>query len=561
MKVKSHTDAAKAQQIVEETKLDPQARAETLAYVVAEMGLDTVPMLTGLIQQADLGRKKKSDDTDRPPLQPMRFFKSVNVNGQPYAVVTGAQGSMYLPCADKDVDGLEFGDRILVDQKNGKLAGRDGAVPFAGDVVPIDSLSGDGVLVKFHEQDVLAHVPESLRNVCTLNAGQRVVFDSHTRFIDQVVDSESNGEELLMDLDSLESVSRDKLGGPHPILDEILFRIKQEITDPEWAAQMEARPGASFMFTGPTGTGKTMHLKVLAREVTDFIEDLTGQRLSRLVVVDAGDFYSPMFGTTESKIKTFFERINILASQTVRTRDGREIRLPLIVAMEECESLLRARGEQGGSSHLFDRPLSMILARISSLGRELNTPIYFVASSNRPDLLDSAAKRRIGMRHEVLGSLTAGQAAAVLETKLTVTMAYRDGGGEEARAALINQVLNFLYTGDDAEQGVAEVRLLDSNRRTLCRRHMVTGSMLEEAVSFAVDECLRQSQDAGRLLGIDAAGVIRSLQNQYISLANTLRPQNLPEHCPQWFAEEPLRVEHVRPLVSRNRRPTGWAMT
>jgi hypothetical protein len=84
--------------------------------------------------------------------------------------------------------------------------------------------------------------------------------------------------------------------------------------------------------------------------------------------------------------------------------------------------------------------------------------------------------------------------------------------------------------------------------------------MLEEAVSAATDECLKESAETGELLGIDAQGVIRSLEQQYHSLSGTLRAHNLPEYCPQWFADEPLRVEHVRPLVNRTRRPASWAV-
>jgi len=74
-----------------------------------------------------------------------------------------------------------------------------------------------------------------------------------------------------------------------------------------------------------------------------------------------------------------------------------------------------------------------------------------------------------------------------------------------------NQVLAWLYGGSDAEQAVAEVRFMDASRRVLCRKHVVTGAMLDEAVSAAKDACLRASADRGELVGLDAAGIIRSL--------------------------------------------------
>ncbi len=567
MTLKTPTLTPELQKLIEicyEKSLPHKDRAEMLTYMVQEHGLDLVPVLGELLQQADQGRGQKKEEEDNTPLMPVRFISQEEVGGRPYAVVVGAQGPSYLPCSENDVADLAYGDSVLINPKLGRVVGRDGAVPPAGEVVPVESLSdlGDGqVVVKIHEQEVMARVPRKLREQTPIQPGQRVLYDASTKFVDQVVNSQSDGEELLTSLDSLDSVSREQLGAPHPILDDMMFRIRQGIQYPHWAKQMGARISASYLFSGPTGTGKTMHLKVLAREVTDYLEDLTGERTSPLITVDANSFYSPLFGSTENKITSFFERLHKLGAKELKTPEGETVMRPLIVVLEECEALLRARGETGGSGHLFDRPLSLILQKISSLGNDLNVPVYFVATTNRPDLLDAAARRRIGIRHVVLGTLTAAQAASVLETKLLPGMKFRGSESPElAKQELVNQVLNYLFVGDEVTQGIAEIRFLDNNRRTLCRRHLVTGAMLEESISAATDDCLKESAEIGELVGIDAQGVIRSLESQFKSLSGTLRAHNLPEYCPQWFADEPLRVEHVRPLVNRARRPASWAV-
>ncbi len=125
---------------------------------------------------------------------------------------------------------------------------------------------------------------------------------------------------------------------------------------------------------------------------------------------------------------------------------------------------------------------------------------------------------------------------------------------EAARQAVMTQVLSYLF-GNDPDQGVAEVRLVNAERRTLCRRDLVTPALLEQTVSTAIDECIRQSSEFGELLGVDGDGIIRALQAYFASLARTLRPHNLREHCPEWFTDEPIHVEGVRPLVRRNRTP------
>ncbi|HVS35718.1 MAG TPA: hypothetical protein VMS17_09050, partial [Gemmataceae bacterium] len=133
------------------------------------------------------------------------------------------------------------------------------------------------------------------------------------------------------------------------------------------------------------------------------------------------------------------------------------------------------------------------------------------------------------------------------------------GGDAAARPAVMNQVLAYLY-GNDPDQGLAEVRLVNAERRTLRRSDVITPALLEQAVSTAIDDCLRQSADAGELLGVDGEAIIRALHAQFVGLAAALRPQNLREHCPEWFAGETIHVEEVRPLMRRNRQPRSVSM-
>jgi SpoVK/Ycf46/Vps4 family AAA+-type ATPase len=286
----------------------------------------------------------------------------------------------------------------------------------------------------------------------------------------------------------------------------------------------------------------------------EFIEELTGELVSPLILVDTSTFFSPLFGQTEINIKAFFRKLRQIGRRVLRTHDGREFPQPWLLVLEECESLFRSRGEFGGSSHLFDRPLALLLAELSSVGSEMDMPITTLASSNRGDLLDPAARRRIGIRQSLIGTLSGGQADSVLRKKLAGDIPFRQGEGDAARSAVINQVLAWLYGGSDAEQAIAEIRFIDASRRLLCRKHLVTGAMLDEAVSAAKDECLRTSAARGELVGLDAAGILRSLEAQYRSLALTLKPHNVAEHCPQWFQDEPVRVESVKPLVARTRK-------
>jgi SpoVK/Ycf46/Vps4 family AAA+-type ATPase len=294
---------------------------------------------------------------------------------------------------------------------------------------------------------------------------------------------------------------------------------------------------------------------VLARELADFVEALTGQRVSRLVQCDASQFWSQWFGETEARINTFFEKLSKLGRLTLHTRDGREVAVPLLVVLEEAEALFRSRSEADASSHLFDRPLALLLQKMDALTAALDVPLVVCSTSNRPDLLDAAARRRLGVRQVMFGHLGAGQAASVLLKKLPPGLPLRAADGREpTRDEVVRRVVAFLY-GPDPDQGVAEVRLLNAGRRTIHRRELVTGALLEQAVSTAIDDAIRLSGEAGELLGVDAEGVIAALEEQFDALARSIRPHNLREHCPDLFADGPVHAEDVRPLTRTARRP------
>jgi SpoVK/Ycf46/Vps4 family AAA+-type ATPase len=226
------------------------------------------------------------------------------------------------------------------------------------------------------------------------------------------------------------------------------------------------------------------------------------------------------------------------------------LQIPLIVVLEECEALLRSRGESQGSGHLFDRPLSLLLQKTESLENALQSPIIWIATTNRADLADAAALRRMGMRQVSFGPLRANEAAQVLRTKIADVPIH--GANAEA---LLSRAISYLF-GPEPKQPVAEVHLSNSERRTLNRCDLVTPAVLEEAISAAVDSCLRRSEREGALRGLDAGDLLRFLHRHFSGLAKNLRGHNVAEHCPDWFAREQLHVVRVVPLVSEQIPPS-----
>lgn len=552
--------------VMRDRTMTPSDRGDHLIFNVCENGIDFRPAIQQLIADADLGQelKKKYESAGKNPLVLERYLCTFKQpTGATYAMITSGRGRICLPVAsDEVVKDLKVGEMLLVDMEEKTIVGRDGMAPVSGDIVPVESRPAEKpghVIIRHHDREELVPMHNDLiEHPEACEPGKQVVYDPVRQFAVAGIDSHSDGEELLCDPATIASVRRQDVGSPRAVVDEILDRVRQFIDHPDWIETMQCRDRASYLFAGGTGSGKSFHLKLIANEVHDMVEEYTGQRTSRLVIVDASQFWTPYFGETEQRISKWAEKLQKLGSRKLRSQDGRELQIPLIVALEECEALLRSRGESQGSGHLFDRPLALLLQKTESLESALQVPIIWIATSNRADLADAAALRRLGMRQVVFGSLEAHETLSVLTKKVPEGMKIRGAGRDSsaAREALLRKVVGYLY-GPEPKQGIAEVRLGNSERRTLNRSDVVTPAVIEESISSAVDRCLRESNKAGRLLGLDADDVIAFLHRHFVNLARTLRPYNLAEHAADWYEQERIQVSDVIPLVDLMRRPAS----
>ena len=112
-------------------------------------------------------------------------------------------------------------------------------------------------------------------------------------------------------------------------------------------------------------------------------------------------------------------------------------------------------------------------------------PLIVLSTSNRPDLLDSAMRRRLGVQAR-FGRLDRGGLAAVLDTKLKPHYPYAPVAvltPEQARGRVLAQVVEGLFGTDPA---VAEVALRDGKKLVKHRRDFLTGGVVEQAVAHAI---------------------------------------------------------------------------
>jgi hypothetical protein len=558
--------------VVRDTSLSPEARAEFLFTSAGELGFHPTAVVTNVLRRLDkleaaekevasLRAKVAEAEAKKPgPLQPEIFLQEID-GGPGRSAVVLSQGGPVVCAVAEDIAGLVRGNYVLIDRASGQVVRRDGAIVPTGEIARLEKVpaAADGLAVlNLRDQRCTAYVSEAAWRSGELRPGRECVFDPARHIVHAVLPEELDGSDILMPAAELSRFTLESLGAPHPVIWRILRIIKCAVDHPDWEKRLRARDRRSFLFWGPTGTGKTATIKVICNLVADWIEELTGVREPLLATVDASTFYSPYLGVSEERINLWFRKLGAVARREVVTRDGRRVRPGVICLLEEVENLVRQRGEHGGSSHLFDRLLALILMRMDSISRELDVPCIFIATTNRKDLLDAAGRRRFGEREVRFSNLSAGAALAVLEKKVPADMEIDVAPGADraaARSALIASVLHFL-SGDGEEQAIAEATLRDSRRVPILKRQLVTGSMLESAVSRAVDAALDASAERGELVGISPGSIIEALDDQFQAIATSLRAHNVLDYAPDVFDEEG-QVASVRPLRRHRRRPAA----
>lgn len=194
----------------------------------------------------------------------------------------------------------------------------------------------------------------------------------------------SHETELLQDLIKVEDlrVTFSDIGGleqPKNILqDEIrVFKYLQEIYSEELPPKINGLP-VTVLVHGPPGTGKTMLAKATANEL--------GVPLLR---VQISTLQNKWFGETPKKVKAIF-------TLAIKLQ-------PCVVLIDEIDALFSERNsmDHAANTHLKCEFMSQFDEFLTQ-----NPFVFLIGVTNRPNALDDAVKRRLGMQiHVPLPSL------------------------------------------------------------------------------------------------------------------------------------------------------------
>ncbi|SMG30644.1 CDC48 family AAA ATPase [Dethiosulfovibrio salsuginis] len=160
------------------------------------------------------------------------------------------------------------------------------------------------------------------------------------------------------------NVTWDDVGG----LDDVAMELREAVQWPlehgDVFRRFRISPPKGIMIHGPSGTGKTLMVKALARE--------SG---ANYISVKGPSLMSRYVGESERAIREVFRKAKQAA--------------PSLLCFDEIESLVPVRGKDGGASSQFtDRVISQFLSEMG--GMEDMDGVMVLATTNRIDLIDPA---------------------------------------------------------------------------------------------------------------------------------------------------------------------------
>ncbi|WP_089676148.1 CDC48 family AAA ATPase, partial [Halobacterium hubeiense] len=161
-------------------------------------------------------------------------------------------------------------------------------------------------------------------------------------------------------------VTWDQVGGLEDTKERLRETIQWPLDYPEVFESMDLQSAKGVLLYGPPGTGKTLLAKAVANEAN-----------SNFISVKGPELLNKYVGESEKGVREVFEKARANA--------------PTVVFFDEIDSIAGERGSNMGDSGVGERVVSQLLTELD--GIEELEDVVVVATTNRPDLIDSALLR------------------------------------------------------------------------------------------------------------------------------------------------------------------------
>lgn len=457
-------------------------------------------------------------------------------------------------------DTLSVGATVFLDPKGSVVLGVSASTPRVGqEGIFLRLVPGTSLLeVQLQGERLILHSTASVLAAATagsLGHGDRVLVCPRRHVALDVVPRTIDHRHRFLDRSRVPDVVAERdIGQPHWILDYLVRRLRLLLFRPDLLSQFDLRPRCSVLLTGPTGCGKTLTIRAFLREFDRLLVECSGRTDlgSRVIRVRVAELLSEWLGRTDKNVEELFDDVRSVAAAPVKV-GGQSMLLPVVVILEEVEGIARRRGGQDAA--VYDRILATLLQRLDDPTDDLaQLPLVLISTSNRPDLIDSAMCRRLGLQARFT-RLDRDGLAAVLDKKLKPSYPYPPVAGRtpaEVRTRVLAEVVEALFDSGEDAHALIEVTLRGGRKLVKRRRDFLTGGLVEQAVATAIDRTVAAAADCAGLPGLSAKAVREALRQHIDALADNLTADNAADYLD---LPENARVAAVRRL-----RPGGTGL-
>ena len=161
-------------------------------------------------------------------------------------------------------------------------------------------------------------------------------------------------------------VTWEHVGGLEDTKERLRETIQWPLEYPEVFDAMDMQSAKGVLMYGPPGTGKTLLAKAVANESE-----------SNFISVKGPELLDKYVGESEKGVREIFKKARENA--------------PTVVFFDEIDSIATERGRNTGDSGVSERVVSQLLTELDGL--ETLEDVVVIATTNRPDLIDSALLR------------------------------------------------------------------------------------------------------------------------------------------------------------------------
>ncbi|MEV6825553.1 AAA family ATPase [Amycolatopsis sp. NPDC051102] len=272
---------------------------------------------------------------------------------------------------EEERDKLAAGDTVLVHLQSGEVTKAPSALwvekPWIGTVAEL--LDGgeaiidvSGVLLVFPITPGVAVKVGYTVEGTHFDGVRRVLVEKPVRRVHELAEMQSDVSQYRFEPD--DAPTYDDFGGYAALKERINELIELPLLHRDKLLKINAPTARGVLFTGPSGTGKTMLGRIIA-----------GQAHAMLYLVSGPEIVGKYLGDSEKLVRDIF--------------NDAEQHQPAIIFFDEIDSLAPQRGDD---THEASRRLvGQLLTKMDGYNKRTN--VMVIATTNRPEDIDDALRR------------------------------------------------------------------------------------------------------------------------------------------------------------------------